>query len=379
MPRPRKPPRLWLRPARADREATWAILDGGRETSTGCSERDLAGAERELARYLARKYEAPKVDGQLDRIPIATVLNVYLKEHVPTTKRPDVLRYCTRSLRDWWCVREPLMLSDIREKTCNDYKDWRVKKGVSEQTARHDLTTLESAISYYHGSYGPLKAIPVVAKPPLKATRQNYYLERKQVADRIRAARRLEKCKHVIRCLLIGVYTGTRPGATKRLRWVPSTADGWFDLDNEVLHRRGDDVAETNKRQPPARIHRRLLPWLRRWYKADMIEGVACQRVVDGKRVKLRQEVSYVIHYGRKPVKKLRRSWNSVRIEAKQTRPDGEHIMRHTAATWQMRSGVNVVEASGYLGMSVKTLLETYGHHHPDFQESAAKATGKRR
>ena len=53
--------------------------------------------------------------------------------------------------------------------------------------------------------------------------------------------------------------------------------------------------------------------------------------------------------------------------------------MRHTAATWLMRSGVNPYEAAGYLGMSPETLWETYGHHHPDHQEDAARATGKKR
>ena len=53
--------------------------------------------------------------------------------------------------------------------------------------------------------------------------------------------------------------------------------------------------------------------------------------------------------------------------------------MRHTAATWQMQAGVDPYEAGRYLGMSVETLMETYWHHHPDFQASAASASGRRR
>ena len=52
--------------------------------------------------------------------------------------------------------------------------------------------------------------------------------------------------------------------------------------------------------------------------------------------------------------------------------------MRHTAATWQMQAGVDPYEAAGYLGMSVETLMDTYGHHHPDFQEKAARASGRK-
>jgi hypothetical protein len=35
-------------------------------------------------------------------------------------------------------------------------------------------------------------------------------------------------------------------------------------------------------------------------------------------------------------------------------------------------------EAAGFLGMSEKTLRETYGHHHPDFLRGAANAIGTR-
>ena len=35
-------------------------------------------------------------------------------------------------------------------------------------------------------------------------------------------------------------------------------------------------------------------------------------------------------------------------------------------------------EAAGFLGMSEKTLRETYGHHHPDYLRGAANAFGTR-
>jgi hypothetical protein len=35
-------------------------------------------------------------------------------------------------------------------------------------------------------------------------------------------------------------------------------------------------------------------------------------------------------------------------------------------------------EAAGFLGMSEKTLRETYGHHHPDHLRGAAEAIGSR-
>jgi integrase len=82
-----------------------------------------------------------------------------------------------------------------------------------------------------------------------------------------------------------------------------------------------------------------------------------------------------VVHYLGEPITKLRRSWKTISGGA----ADGPHVLRHTAATWLMQARVDPFEAAGYLGMSVEVLLEVYGHHHPDFQSTAANATNKRR
>ncbi|MEK1852405.1 MAG: tyrosine-type recombinase/integrase, partial [Phyllobacterium sp.] len=50
------------------------------------------------------------------------------------------------------------------------------------------------------------------------------------------------------------------------------------------------------------------------------------------------------------------------------------HILRHTAATWLMQSGTDIWQAAGFLGMTVETLVNTYGHHHPDHLQEAANA-----
>ena len=374
MPRRSKGPRLYLR-GRAGRSQIWAIRDGRHEESTGCLAGDLEGAERALSDYITAKHKAPKTNGHLANVAIADVLAVYLTEHAPKAAREDFLKYTAGSIEQWW---GDMTLSRVNAKTCGEYVEWRVRQGVSDQTARHDLKTLRAAINYYHASeYGPLLAVPVVTLPQATGPRIDYFLTRKQVADRIRAARKSRYSQHIIRQILIGCYSGTRPGATLRLRWLRSTTGGWFDLDTATLHRRGDGERRSKKDAPKCRIHKRLLPWLRRWKAEDEKAGI-----------------TYVVHYYGKPVRKLRRSWVGVAIAAghgvdtgKRTKDgeivwagqDGPHIMRHTAATWQMQAGVDPYEAAGYLGMSVETLLDTYGHHHPDFQDRAASAGGRRK
>lgn len=39
-----------------------------------------------------------------------------------------------------------------------------------------------------------------------------------------------------------------------------------------------------------------------------------------------------------------------------------------------MQAGIDIWEAAGALGMTVQTLQDTYGHHHPDWQKEAAEA-----
>jgi integrase len=383
MPRKPKGPRLYLR-RRQGRGAVWVILDGREEESTGCSEGDSAGAEEALGAYIARKHKAPKTGGQLSLTLVADVMNLYLTEHAPTTASPGWLAHMASPIIDWWGEHAPT-LADANAKNCNKYVDYRVAQGVSDQTARHELTIFGAAITYYHKSEnGPLTAVPALTLPAKKPPRDDYWLTRKMAADRIRAARKRKRCAHMIRMMLIGFYSGTRPGAIKKLRWIPSTAGGWFDLETETMYRRGAGTAETRKRAPKARIHQRLLPWLRRWKTAD--EKWAKET---GEKVP-----TYVVHYYGKPIKRTDSAWASIAGAAGHAAdtgrrskdgcviwdvPDGPHIMRHTAATWQMQAGTDPYEAAGFLGMSVDTLLDVYGHHHPDYQKGAASAAGKRR
>jgi len=55
------------------------------------------------------------------------------------------------------------------------------------------------------------------------------------------------------------------------------------------------------------------------------------------------------------------------------------HVLRHTAATWLMQAGTGIWEAAGYLGMTVETLSQRYGHHHPDHLAGAKQAFTRHR
>lgn len=363
MPRPRKGPRLHLRPARADRGALYVILDGGREISTGCGAGRYLEAEQALAAYLAAKYAPRQTAGaSLDDILIVDVIAAYLTGHAPHVARPDFLADTARPLLDFWAGRS---LADVRAASCRDYVAWRTAqpvrrardgRTVSLATARHDLTTLRAAIRWWHKEHGPLPSVPAVTLPAPPPARQRW-LTRAEAAAMLRAARRTRQAAHIVRVILIGVYTGTRIGALCALKWLPSPSAGWIDLEAGVLHRRGADERQTRKRRPPARIPARLLAHMRRWRAADLGGRVAS---------------ASVIHYGGQPVRDIGKAWERVRAVAGLDGDVVPHTLRHTAATWLMQAGRDRFEIAGFLGMSVATLEDVYGHHHPDFQAGVA-------
>ena len=357
MPRPRKGPRLYLRRYRNSADV-WVVLDGAREVSTHCGPDDLAGAERALESYLAGKYAPPDGPATPERVLIVDAVNAYLKEHAPTTRSAEFILHTSRPLLDWWGDQP---LSAVKGESCRKYLAWRIGQGVSEATARHDLKTLSAAIRYFHREHGPLSSVPAVTLPS-KAPPRDRWLTRGEVARLLRAARSNRRTRHVARFILIAIYTGTRSRAVLDLQWLPTMDGGYFDLDGEVLYRQPQGKRQSRKRQPPARIHERLLPHLQRWRKIDAEKGI-----------------TYVVHYNGTGVAKLRRSWDRVRERAGLGDEVVPHTCRHTAATWQMQAGTDHFEAAGYLGMSVETLLKVYGHHHPKFQSGAAQARLRRR
>jgi integrase len=83
------------------------------------------------------------------------------------------------------------------------------------------------------------------------------------------------------------------------------------------------------------------------------------------------------VEWNGKPVRSVKNAFARAVEVAGLDLADGNvtaHTLRHTAATWLMQRGVDPWEAAGFLGMSVKVLIETYGHHHPDHMRGAADA-----
>jgi len=374
MPRKSKGARLWLRPARRDKAgavthaATWLILDAGKQHPTECAEGDVAGAERALSVHIAKKHEPARSEQDIKDIDIADVLRIYVED------RPDLFvdhvhkkRNVARidRLADFFGGK---MLSAINRKLCNDYAKDRGNKGG----ARRDLEDLRAAITH-HSDEGFHRGI-VKVKLPKKGPARDRWLTRSEAALLIWKCWRAREVqthsgrevtsekrplRHLARFILIGLYSGTRAGAIASASPIPAIGRSYVDLDQGVFYRLAQGKEQTNKRQPPMRLPPRLLAHMRRWHRKGII-------------------ARHFVEWNGEGVKSVKTSFKTAVGLAKLGGGVSPHTLRHTAATWLMQAGADPWQSAGFLGMSLETLMKTYGHHHPDHQSDAVEKIAAR-
>jgi len=351
MPQKRRPARLWLRPD----TQTWVIKDGSERIGTGCAADDVAGAQQELAKYLAANF-TPKRGGRADEVSIGDVLIVYLREKSAKTARPKETESMIGRLNDFF---GDMAVTAIRGKTCREFADKRGNEGG----ARRDLEVLRAAVNYYHSEY-VLDMVPKISLPE-KGTPRQRWLTRQEIAKLLRAARHEKQCGHLIRLILIGLYTGTRLTAILNLQWIPNVNGGYVDLDKGVIYRKaeGERVAH-NKRKTPVKVPPRLLRFLRYWRLADT------KADEEGRAVSLR----YVVNYAGEKITKPHKAFRTIRAAAGMGEDVTPHVLRHTRATWLAQAGIDAHEAAASLGLTVEEFERTYAHASPEFQRSAANA-----
>ena len=360
MPRPAKPPRLWLQPERRDADggllehATWVILDRGKKKRTGCREDQLGQAEGKLEEHLAQKRTTRPGRRHPSQILVADILNLYAAEKGVKHARPEDTEQRVATLLDYFGLKT---LSDINGRACRAYVDAR----GSEAAARRELEDLRAAINY-HRKEGLCSEIVGVWLPEKPVARERW-LTRAEAARLIWAAWRYREVqkgqptdrrsrRHVARFILIGLYTGTRSGAICAAALQQTEGRGWIDLARGVFYRRAAGARRTKKQQTPVTLPDKLLAHLRRW--------------------KARGQ-TYAVEWNGGAVGKVKKAFARAVADAglENVTP---HTLRHTAATWLMQAGVDPFEAAGYLGMTAQTLLTVYGHHHPHHQEGARRA-----
>lgn len=381
-PRP-KGPRLWLEPERrrADgtiRPAVWCIRDDGRfKRSTGIGADDRRSAENALAQYLAANHAPEKRKSDPAQTLILDVLGLYGRDIAPNHSRPKETAARIKRLALWWgrpfhtmqaikaAERSPERLtghaSDIRTSTCQAYVDLIGK----DRTASMDLELLRAALNHAV-SEQLLDHAPHVTLPPKSLPRERW-LTRSEVARMVWAAWRHRRTQdgepdewgsrqHLARWMLIAHYTGTRKTAILNAAFRQQVGRGFVDLEKGLWYRRGAGVRATKKRQPAVPLPLPLLAHMRRWHRSGQV---------------------FAVEYAGKPIGRIDKAFRSLVRECNLDGAVIPHTFRHTAITWGMQRGMEPWDAAGYFGVSLQTLLDVYGHHHPDHLRDAADRMGR--
>lgn len=370
MPRPAKPPRLYLR-ERKGRESIYVILDRGNEVSTHCGPDRQREAEEAFARYLGEKHAPNWGNGDPARVAVADVLTLYMTTKAPDHACPEDVGFRAGPLLDFFGA---MTCWDITEPTCKAYTAFRERgsadrRPVKAATARRELETLRAALNYAQKARKLNQVIPVWL--PDKSAARLRWLTRSEAARLLAGAlgfspveidsrgrvkkwaREGKPSYHVARFILIGLYTGTRHESILRMRWGVNSDGGWFDLQTGIMHRRGEGQRDTKKRRTPAPIPGNLLPHLHRW-----------RRLTVNGPCEFRDQIT----------KRQKTGFERARDLAKLGPDVTPHVLKHTCITWMYQRGVPEWEISGFTATSVETLRRVYGHQSADHM-AAASAT----
>ena len=373
MPRPRKAPRLWLRPARKEangsiRPASWIIKDGGKHISTGCGEGDSEEASRKLASYILGQYQIPDTERDISDIDISDVINIYVRDCGPQQVRQKQLAERCSRLLDFWGRKK---LSEVTGRTCREYAAHRGNPGG----ARRDLEDLRAAINY-HAKEGLHRGVVRVVLPE-KGQARDRWLTRSEAARLLWACWRTREVqrrhrgddkgqdlptskyplRHIARFILLGLYTGSRAGAISRASFIPAIGHSYLDLQAGIFYRRAEGAKETKKRQPPVPLPPRLLAHLRRWSETGASN-------------------THVVEWAGLPVSSVKTGFGrAVELAGLDGRVT-PHTLRHTGVTWAMQAGHSIWDVAAYFGMSPQMVERVYGHHHPDYLRSVAAGMG---
>lgn len=271
---------------------------------------------------------------------VTDLLEAYNSERADKVMAGDRIRFALMPLVRFWAGKTA---AAVTRQTCEAYGKWR---GRSDGTVRRELGVLRAAINHAYAE-GRLTRTPVVHLPARPEANERW-LTKNEAARLLLAARQAPRARRYLPLfILIGLHTGARKAAISSLRWDQ------IDLSAGLIDWQPPGRRRTKKRRPRIRIPRKLLGHLRR----------ARQRAPNA---------TFVIHENGSPIFDPKKGFAAACAYAgfDDVSP---HVLRHTRATWGMQAGAKTWELSGFLGMTEQTLVETYGHHHPDFQRGAAE------
>lgn len=396
----------------------WGLEGERKKRRLKCGPGDRREADRQFAEFILEEDRVRKEkelvapspgDPTLKRAALVSVDRVlaFYGERKAGGPNAEITGYHMKALLPFWTGK---MLSQVDEDSCEAYAKYRMgtvfvprgaKKGraVSQSTARRELEALGAAIGSWHRKYN-LDSRPLITLPSKAGAHPDWLTDpeydrllRVTQGGRIVGGDHAkgfqwdnggEAVPHAERFLELAFATGSRSGVTLKLGWEPDPEGmrGHIDFGTTTIFRLGPNAPRTKKRGDPCRIPDRLLPILRQWHADDMIEKAKVEAAGE-------EWVDRIIRYRGDGIARIGQSFERIVKDARLEIRDIDkrnrltdkalglptpHILRHSKATLLLRAGVPPHEVAEFLSMSLKTLLETYGHHHTEYQKAAAAA-----
>lgn len=213
------------------------------------------------------------------------------------------------------------------------FKLWLTAKGCSPGYVNRILSVGRAALmrEYEKGriEFRPVvKAIGDVSGEPLG---------RALSPAELQAMYRYFDAEHLRRFVILGLATGSRPGALFEAKWDQVRLKERLILLNPP-HRR-----QTKKRRPQVPICEELAKHLQKWGDADGWAG-------------------HVLHSGGRPLTTINAHWRRARTRLDLGDDCNPYSLRHSAAKWLRSQSVSPWEVAALLGhsMSGRTITEIY-------------------
>jgi len=246
------------------------------------------------------------------------------------------------TLQSTWKLLEPvfghLRPDQITRALTRSYAAQARRRGITDGTIRRHLSVLSAAIRYSD------KQSPAVIEMPPAPPPKSRHLIREQYRMLREASR---KIPHLHLFVVMAYRTGGRAGAILELTWDR------VDFAREQIRlglgeRRAKGRATVPMTEDTAEI-------LREAKKAALTD--------------------YVIEYGGKQVKSVKRAFKAAVQRARLPAGTSPHVLRHSAAVHMAESGVPMSEIAQYLGHSSTSITErVYARFSPDYLKRAAAA-----
>lgn len=221
---------------------------------------------------------------------------------------------------------------------CRSYRQGRRKTGISDGTVIKELGCVRAAINWYMPN-SPAQ----FEMPPQPAPKDRYLTHIEYVSL-------LDGCAtpHIKLFVILALTTAGRQSAILQLTWDR------VDFDRDLIYLAIPD--EHGRRKGRA-----VVPMTKN----------ARAALLEAKKGAL---TDFVIEYGEKPVKSIKKAFLRAceRAKLKDVTP---HTLRHTAAVWMAEAGTPMPQIAQYLGHSNSQITErVYAKYSPEYLKGAAAA-----